>query len=49
MVNINERFFLPIFTTHLLLYTYHYTPSTSHLLLTLHIIHYTFFKSITIL
>ncbi len=32
-----------------LLHTYYYTLTTTHLLLTLHITHYTFFKSITIL
>lgn len=36
-------------TTHLLLHTYYCTLTTTHLLITLHITHYTFFKSITIL
>lgn len=36
-------------TTHLLLLTYYYLLTTTYLLLTLHITHYTFFKSITIL
>ena len=38
------------FTTYLPLLTYYYSLTTTHLLLlTLHITHYTFFKSITIL